>query len=47
MLHGNEQWESFLKDIDKTMNKYQDVVILSFIGFPKDWKEILSTPVQC
>lgn len=46
MLHGNEQWKSFLRDIDKTISKYQDIVILSFIGFPPDWKNILSAPTS-
>jgi len=45
MLHSNEQWESFLKDIDKTINKYKDVIILSFIGFPSNWYDVLSEPV--
>ena len=45
MLCANEQWESFLKDINKTMNKYRDVVALSFIGFPSEWYEILSAPL--
>lgn len=45
MLCANEQWESFLKDINKTMNKYRDVVVLSFIGFPSEWYEILSAPL--
>ena len=45
MLCANEQWESFLKDINKTMNKYRDVVVLSFIGFPPEWYEILSAPL--
>ena len=42
MLHENEQWESFMRDINKTMDKYHDVVNLSFIGFPSEWKTILS-----
>lgn len=42
MLHSNEQWKSFLRDIDETMKKYRDVVILSFIGFPPDWHDVLS-----
>lgn len=46
MLGSNEQWKSFLEDIDKTMNKYKDVVILSFIGFPSDWKRVLSEPLH-
>lgn len=44
MLHGNEQWESFLRDIDVTLRKYSDVVNLSFIGFLQDWQEVLSAP---
>ena len=46
MLHSNEQWESFLRDIVKTISKYQDIVILSFIGFPPDWKNILQAPTS-
>lgn len=45
MLCANEQWESFLKDINKTMNKYREIVVLSFIGFPSEWYEILSAPL--
>lgn len=45
MLHSNEQWHSFLKEIIKCMDQYSDVVNLSFIGFPHDWKEKLSSPI--
>ena len=42
MLNANAQWDSLLKDIKVTIRKYKDVVNLSFLGFPKNWLQILT-----
>ena len=42
ILSSNEQWTSLLTDLKKTFDKYKGSYILSFMGFPKDWEEILS-----
>lgn len=41
MLNSNSQWDSLLKDIEHTFSKYAYCFNLSFMGFPKNWKEIL------
>ncbi len=41
MLNSNSQWDSLLKDIKHTFSKYDYCFNLSFMGFPKNWKEIL------
>ena len=43
ILNSNEQWTSLLTDLKKTFDKYKGSYVLSFMGFPKDWEEILST----
>lgn len=45
MLNANEQWESFLRDITCTIEKYDSVINFSFMGFPDDWQKILETPL--
>lgn len=42
MFNKNEQWESLCRDIEATISKYHDVINLSFMGFPPDWKEALN-----
>lgn len=42
MLNSNEQWESLLKDIKKTFEKYDGYFKLTFMNFPIDWYDILS-----
>ncbi|MGX7072521.1 Abi family protein [Helcococcus kunzii] len=41
MLNSNEQWESLLKDIKKTFEKYDGYFKLSFMNFPDNWYDIL------
>ena len=42
MLIGNKPlWIDFSCDLTKLINENADVINLSFMGFPKDWKEIL------
>ncbi|KAA9263764.1 Abi family protein, partial [Aerococcus loyolae] len=41
ILNANDQWTSLLKDLKNTFNKYQKVINYSFMGFPKNWEEIL------
>lgn len=42
ILNSNEQWKSLLKDIQRTFKKYNGYFKLSFMGFPRDWKDILN-----
>lgn len=35
-------WNDFVGQLSSLMKKYRDVVNLSFIGFPKNWKDVLS-----
>lgn len=41
ILNSNDQWESLLKDLENTFNKYQDYINYEFMGFPSNWKDIL------
>lgn len=41
MLNSNDQWESLLKDLKNTFNKYQGYFNYSFMGFPTNWEDIL------
>lgn len=41
ILCANEQWKSFFREIDKTISKYDKYICFSFMGFPKNWREIL------
>lgn len=41
LLNSNDQWESLLKDLENTFNKYQDYFNYKFMGFPPNWKDIL------
>lgn len=42
MLNSDERWCSFETQLEALIDEYSDVVRLSFMGFPKEWKEILS-----
>lgn len=42
MLNGNDVWNRFYNDLEKLMDEYSDVIRLSFIGFPPDWKDVLN-----
>lgn len=42
MLNSDERWRSFIISLEALIDEYSDVVILPFMGFPKDWKDVLS-----
>lgn len=42
MLNSDNRWTDFRMQLEELMDKYEDVVILSFMGFPEEWKTILS-----
>ncbi len=41
MLDANDQWQEFEQALEKIINEYTDVIRLSFMGFPKNWKDAL------
>ena len=41
MLQSDERWSDFATEFEALMDEYSDVVQLSFIGFPPEWKKIL------
>ena len=41
MLNGDERWQAFEKQLEALFDEYADVIRLSYIGFPKDWKYVL------
>lgn len=43
MLGNDERWKDFETQLEALIEEYQDVVNLSFIGFPNDWKDVLSS----
>ena len=45
LFQANEQWQSLFKEISAAIEKYGDVINLSFMGFPENWIEVLSAPV--
>ena len=42
MLSDDERWYSFEKQLEKLIDEYRDVVRLQYVGFPEEWKEVLS-----
>lgn len=42
LLPNPELWQSFYDELVDLMDEYQDVVRLSFIGFPRNWKNVLA-----
>ncbi len=42
MLNSDFRWNSFEAKFEKLMEDYNDVVILSYMGFPEEWKRVLS-----
>lgn len=42
MQNNSELWKSFKKDLELLFDEYSDVINLSFIGFPNEWKSVLS-----
>ena len=41
MLNGNSSWVSFYRRIENLIDEYGDVIKLSFMGFPNNWKQVL------
>lgn len=41
ILGSDDRWNSYRQELESLMNCYHDVVDLSFIGFPKEWKGVL------
>ena len=42
MLNDDERWCAFENQLEALIDEYSDVVILPFMGFPNDWKKVLS-----
>jgi len=42
MVKSDDRWNSFEVKLEELIEKYKDVVILSYIGFPEEWKSVLS-----
>lgn len=42
MLNCDERWNAFEIQLEALIDEYSDVVRLSFMGFPKEWREVLS-----
>ncbi len=42
MLKSDERWDSFETQLESLIDKYRDVVRLPCIGFPNEWKDVLS-----
>ena len=42
MLNGDSRWVEFETQLEALMDEYDDVVRLSFMGFSKEWREVLS-----
>lgn len=42
MLNSDARWTDFESQLESLMGEYNDVVILPFMGFPKEWKNVLS-----
>lgn len=46
ITNANNDWLQFYNDLMKLIDEYKDVIDLSFIGFPNEWKEILQEPLK-
>lgn len=42
MLNNDERWIDFETQLEAIIDEYQDVIQLPFIGFPTEWKSVLS-----
>lgn len=42
MLNNDERWCSFDIKLEALIDEYSDVIRLSFMGFPQEWKSVLS-----
>lgn len=43
MLNSDQRWYIFEKQLEDLINSYSDVLNLSFMGFPKEWRAVLSS----
>lgn len=43
---GRSQWNSFAAGLGTVMNSFSDVVDLSCLGFPPEWRTVLGVPVS-
>ena len=43
MLNSDQRWYTFEKQLENLIDSYSDVLNLSFMGFPKEWKAVLSS----
>lgn len=41
LLQNDSRWSAFASELSALLDEYQDVVKLSFIGFPVEWKTVL------
>ena len=41
MLDSDERWRAFEEKLEALIEEYQDVVQISYMGFPKDWEFVL------
>ena len=39
MFCCDERWKNLYAELEATFDEFEDVINLSFIGFPKEWKE--------
>lgn len=42
MIRDHDEWNAFFAKLEAIFDEYSEVVKLSFIGFPKDWKQVLA-----
>lgn len=42
MLNSNAQWQSFRRDIEATISKFERFINFSYMGFPQNWRAVLS-----
>lgn len=42
MILDSNEWGIFFTKLEAIFDEYSDVIKLSFIGFPKEWKQVLS-----
>lgn len=45
MCAGRSIWNTFAKNLGSVMNEYSDIVDLSCLGFPPEWRNVLGVPV--
>lgn len=43
ILNSNDVWEDLFDKLKQTIDEHKDVVNLSFMDFPSDWEEVLSS----